>query len=170
MNYNEELIKEKLRLAEKVLPAEGPWQGEDHRVEFEHAGFPCLLQRNWRMGHWCAYVGVGKEHPYFRKDYGDIDYKIDVHGCLTYSDECDGFICHRQDDNNPEDQRWWFGFDCAHAWDLVPGYDDQIVSLPGSSDRTYKTQEWVIEETKKLAEQLAEVASGNRRNLHNKYR
>ena len=37
---------------------QGPWDDEPDRVDFEHAGFPCLLLRNPRLGQWCGYVAV----------------------------------------------------------------------------------------------------------------
>lgn len=32
----------------------GPWQDEPDRVEWEHAGLPCLMVRSRDLGQWCA--------------------------------------------------------------------------------------------------------------------
>lgn len=103
---------------EKVDFGEGPWQSEPDRVDFRHAGFPCLLHRNGHLGHWCGYVGVPPGHPAHGKGYEDID--VEVHGGLTYAHRCEPPICHVAQPGEP-DQLWWLGFDAAHCWDLVPG-------------------------------------------------
>ena len=72
-----------------------------------------------------------------------IDILFDVHGSLTFSGELHGVEGH------------WFGFDCAHAGDLQPGY-----SLPFTSDDDeYRDIEYVRAECRSLAEQLAAVAA-----------
>lgn len=54
-----------------------------------------------------GYIGVPPEHPWFGKDYDDID--CSVHGGLTYGA-----------DHAPKqepDGYWWFGFDTGHCED-----------------------------------------------------
>lgn len=47
----------------------GPWDGEPDRVDFTTAvGLPGLLLRG-PMGSWCGYAGVGKDHPFFGREY-----------------------------------------------------------------------------------------------------
>jgi hypothetical protein len=60
-------------------------------------------------------------------------------------------ICHRPAAGEP-DRVWWFGFDCAHAGDISPGYD----SILGRSwpESTYKTIEYVKAQIADLAQQL----------------
>lgn len=207
----------------------GPWIGEVDRLEFDHAGMKCLIQRG-PMGAWCGYVAVGMAHPYYRLWYGactegceptpwappeeqykddplapkhtreflksmreisekypkgvlfskawhdqhqrcedfshSIESKIDVHGGLTYSGENNPKRIGRED----APLQWWFGFDCAHHDDLVPGLIKSLTeveetlgtassSLPFLRDGVYRTQEYVMEETKRLAEQLAEITT-----------
>ena len=55
----------------------------------------------------CGYVEVPPGHPLHGIDYTKLD-QVDVHGGLTYS----GF-----GSGHPSDG-WWFGFDCAHVWDI----------------------------------------------------
>jgi hypothetical protein len=52
---------------------------------------------------------------------------------------------------------WWLGFDCAHAWDIVPGMmahmRDRNVEFPisGMFATTYKNLQWTVDETDRLA-------------------
>jgi hypothetical protein len=143
---------------EKKNWGEGPWQQEPDRVDFRHAGFPCLLHRN-HHGNWCGYVGLAPGHPFFGKPYDDVE--VDVHGGLTYSDKCSPPICHVPEPGEPENL-WWLGFDCGHLLDLSPGI---IADLPKIglahhiphhlAEETYRTVEYVRAETERLAEQLA---------------
>lgn len=94
------------------------WKNEPDRVEFEAHGFPCLIVRN-KMGALCGYVRVASDHPFHGKNYEEIQDSINVHGGLTYSDHSQNKICHTPKPGEPDDI-FWFGFDCAHAWDLTP--------------------------------------------------
>lgn len=143
---------------------EGPWQNEPDHVDFQHAGFPCILHRN-TMGAWCGYVGVPKDHPWHGKGYDDVE--ADAHGGLTYAEPCQGDICHV---GEPDDNRWWLGFDCNHGDDMAPEMDAAMRSwkVPGLRDRprkewfgepvTYKDLAYVRAETERLAEQAKAAA------------
>lgn len=140
---------------DKSAWGDGPWQTEPDRVEFEHAGLPCLLVRNPRSGNWCGYAAVPPGHPYHGMDYNIAD--VEVHGGLTYANACAGQICHVPKPGEPDDV-YWFGFDCAHFMDLVPGYAHLFKGMPSlSADLrdTYRDVAYVTAETKRLAEQLA---------------
>lgn len=146
--------------ADKSSWQPGPWQSEPDRVEFEHAGFPCLLKRVMTSGHWCGYVGVPPSHPAHGKDYdNDLLDSVSIHGGLTYADECDGDpvagICHVPKPGEPE-HAWWFGFDCAHGGDKshFVGRDFAPISFFNGH---YWTVGEVERETRKLAEQLRQV-------------
>ena len=128
----------------------GDWNNEPDRAEFEAHGFHCIARRNPSCGHWCGYVGVTANHPYYGKYYGEID--IDVHGGLTYSDHCNGEICHKAKEGEP-DELYWLGFDCGHFDDLSP-YQVAIPSLAFRLDGHYWTLEEVEEECISLAKQL----------------
>lgn len=131
----------------------GPWQDEPDRVEFEHAGLPCLMKRS-TSGVWCGYAAVPPGHPLHGRGYGVPD--VNVHGGLTYASACQGEICHVPKPGEPDDV-WWYGFDCAHAGDLLPAYGRDYPRL--SEFGTYRNQRWVEAETKYLAEQLAEAGT-----------
>jgi hypothetical protein len=51
-------------------------------------------------------------------------------------------------------RRWWFGFDCGHHGDITPANAERY----GWHDGIYRDIEYVIAETRSLAEQLAAVA------------
>lgn len=138
------------------------WETEPNRKEFKHLGFDCLINRN-SFGAWCGYVAVPKGHPWFEKSYGDLEdlgLAPEVHGGLTYSNHCQGEICHQSE---TEDEVWWLGFDCAHAGDLMPA----MVEMRQRPDwpkfphyeefETYRNQEYVTEETMKLAQQVCQA-------------
>lgn len=101
----------------------GPWSNEPNRLEFEEYGLPCLMHRN-PLGAWCGYVAVPPGHPYYGKKGNDLE----VHGGVTYADYCSGHVCHTPKEGQP-DNVWWFGFDCAHCWDLVPWMVAQKLKL-----------------------------------------
>lgn len=133
----------------------GPWQDEPDRVEWEHNGFPCLMRRNMQVtGSWCGYVAVPEEHPAFEKGYGYLD--VSAHGGLTYSDHCDGEVCHTPKPG-ASDNVWWLGFDCAHAGDLSPKMEVLTgrMGFPDLSWQRYRDLDWVKKEVEHLADQLA---------------
>jgi hypothetical protein len=97
-----------------------------------------------------------------------ISLAFQVHGGLGYAED------HVPDPNRivPPDGRWWFGFDCGHAGDYMPGlqfmdkYLEQMVdSMPehvratmrkvvlGTPNR-YRDQPYVVAECQSLAAQL----------------
>lgn len=157
---------------DKSAWGDGPWQTEPDRVEWAHAGLPCLALRN-HHGNWCGYAAVPPGHPRHGTGYDDVE--VDVHGGLTYAGPCEGLICHVPKPGEPDDV-YWFGFDCCHAGDFSPGMDTQIRGYGIRQDRprydhakalaahdwtvdTYRTLDYVQAETNRLAEQLAAMGS-----------
>lgn len=70
-------------------------------------------------------------------------------------------ICHLPEPGEPDDV-WWFGFDCAHAGDLMPGINAVLAeigspSLPRYGDETYRDVAYVAGECARLAQQLAAI-------------
>jgi hypothetical protein len=144
---------------DKSTWGEGPWQSEPDRVDFRHAGLPCLLRRHERLGNWCGYAAVPPGHPLHGKHYHEVDVK--AHGGLTYANACRGPICHVPGPGEPDDV-WWFGFDCSHAFDLCPGmaaWERSLGCRPPEIDRleTYRDLAYVRAQVEKLAEQLASM-------------
>jgi len=156
----------------------GPWDSEPESHTFSHSGLQCDMQRNF-SGAWCGYVLIPKSHQLHGCGYSDpvpeklvfiwnrkkkepvnletdlgvmsvaladyvnpsIDLILHAHGGLTYAS------AHK-------DGRWIFGFDCAHAWDLPPDYDEKW----RSSDQVYRDFEYVKASCRKLANQLSEIS------------
>lgn len=137
---------------DKTKWGKGEWLREPDKVQWvdQATGLDCLAHRN-RMGAWCGYVGVPEGHPFFEQPHVDVD----VHGGLTYAgfcqstdDEAHG-VCHVAYPGRPE-HVWWLGFDCGHAFDLVPG-----IPFGSLVDEEYRTLPYVEAEVTRLALQLA---------------
>jgi len=120
------------------------WMDEPNKDEFEHGGLKCLILRHDELGYLCGYVAVPKGHPCYGRHYNCMPYDdifpVGVHGGLTFAREGDG-------DRWPEGY-WWLGFDCGHAYDLVP-------YIPVKLGGTYKNFRYVRRETEALAGQVA---------------
>ena len=128
----------------------------------------CLAKRNSRSGNWCGYVGVSDAHPWHGKGYNDLpEYGPEVHGGLTFANSCqegppEQTICHIPAPGTP-DHLWWFGFDCAHAWDYSP-MDKVLEAERGypftvGHDETYKPLGYVKRECTSLARQIAAASA-----------
>lgn len=137
-----------------------PWKNEPDHLEFKYRKYPCIIQRAYLTGALCGYAGISPSHPFHKKKYHEIENEIDVHGALTYAEECQGNICHKQAEND-DDHIWWLGFDCGHGGDISPKIDDQFDSPGILKERlkyaSYKTVAYVKAEIKKMVDQLIEV-------------
>jgi hypothetical protein len=169
----------------------GKWGQEPDKLEWTDyiTGLECLIVRN-PMGALCGYVGVPIGHPWYglgyssdwcpqdcpeRYSYGDGEMsscythspesQTRVHGGLTFSGGCQegGKICHTPADG-VDDTVHWFGFDCAHAGDYVPGmariYEDiPLLAREQAMSEYYRDIEYVKAEVEKLAAQLKAVTA-----------
>lgn len=124
-----------------LRPAFGPWDDEPDEAAFEDAGYRCRLWRN-RLRVWCGYVEVMPDHPCHGQGRGDL-VALDAHGGITYAGELE--------DWGPG---WWIGFDCGHAYDLVPLFPVQL-----HEHCVYRTQAYVEAQTRALARELAAIAA-----------
>lgn len=138
---------------ERASWGEGPWQTEPDLVEWRHRFFPGLplLAVRGAVGAWCGYVGVPPGHPLHGKPFGDVD-SVSPHGGLTYSDKCQGDICHVPGLGEPDDV-WWLGFDCVHANDYAPGFRAPKLAKM----TTYRRLDYVMDEVEGLAKELVEL-------------
>jgi hypothetical protein len=127
---------------------EEPWYTEPDRVAWRDAetALQCLILRG-PMGSLCGYVRVPRDHPLHRKHYRhrSIERRIGVHGGITFSGCLGGRKMKRGH---------WFGFDCAHWCDLVPGLIRHSFYKPDSSC-VYRDIAYVREQCTSLAAQLA---------------
>ena len=116
-----------------------------------HAGFEWNIVHN-EMGYRCGYVKVPPGHPWYGKDYDDID--ADVHGGLTFAEP--DTPC----DKGGPDNGWWVGFDCAHLHDAPdPELPNPSGHLMLGRGGVVRDQAYVIEQCKSLCEQ-AEKTKG----------
>ena len=152
----------------------GEWLEEPDKAQWidEDSNLDCLILRG-PVGALCGYVGVPKGHPYFGKGYGEVD--ITVHGDLTFAGPCRPSekgeahgICHATE-RAANAEVWWFGFDCAHCFDLAPNmYPPEVRKALGETievaeklhrelNPVYRNFQYVQEECKKAAAQFAKV-------------
>lgn len=149
---------------------DGPWNTEPDKMQWVDpvTDLDCLIVRN-HHGSLCGYVGCPPSHPWHGLDSFDDLWDINVHGGLTFSGACDEDapeghgICHVPEPGRPGDV-WWLGFDCGHAWDVLPGMDAFWRARgelplrerhPGLfMGETYKSVPYVVEEVLRLALQV----------------
>lgn len=129
---------------------DSPWKSEPDEYRFEHRGVSCVMLRG-PLHHWCGYVQVPKDHPWFGIDYNhcyrvDQDY-LSVHGGLTYGQENVPY-------GTKDEKGWWVGFDCAHLGDYCPGMTQ--FSFESSGDRVYRDMNYVENQLMNLVDQMLE--------------
>lgn len=162
---------------DKSTWGDGPWQDEPDKIVWidPATDLDCMIHRG-PLGALCGYVGVPPTHTHYGED---LPYKIenvgvDVHGGLTYAAPCDPQateehgLCHVPTAGRPDDV-WWFGFDCSHAWDVMPAMAARermlAATLPDWPEMpdvgprvSYKTVDYVRAEVTSLAAQLRALA------------
>ena len=84
-----------------------PWDDEPNVGTADAYGYRCRLRRNTELGTWCGYVVIPADHPWHGGSLDDLS-DVRVHGGVTYSGE------------DLYEGEWVIGFDCGHAFDLVP--------------------------------------------------
>jgi hypothetical protein len=131
----------------------GPWSLEPDEKTWvdRYTGYRCVAIRHTELGHWCGYVVV----PWDRTRMVELPGEgLRVHGGVTYeADRGPG----EPVSNEPTHR--WFGFDCGHAWDLVPGmaeFRDEMGERLFRHEETYRTLEFVENECRGLAAQIKE--------------
>ena len=150
------------RTTDKTGWGDGPWMHEPDKRQWTDAAtrLPCLIVRG-PSGALCGYVGVAAGHPFFEREYNDVD--VDVHGGLTFAETCaDGpdpstGVCHLAAPGEP-DHVWWLGFDSAHAFDLAPAFHS-ILGASRDRKELYRDLSFVRTEVERLAQQIAAAAT-----------
>lgn len=137
----------------------GRWDAEPDKVQWtdRDTDLPCLAVRN-DLGAWCGYVAVEPGHPFHGVDAESVP--AEAHGGLNYADFCQGDVCHVPDPGKPE-HVWWFGFDCGHVGDFVPGmaWAADPALLPRWLTVVYRDLDYVAAECVSLARQLVVFAT-----------
>lgn len=157
---------------DRFLWDHGLWDNEPDVGVWQHAGFPCVINRNSKLGFLCAYVGVSKSHVLFSLDhfedcifsnvcvecsnYGSgltghsVDNVVSVHGGLSFSGRMDD-VSSLSIIRDSCEGFWMYGFDCGHSCDSYPVRDYSY-----SEDGSYRTFFYVRENCNRLAETLSQ--------------
>jgi len=113
--------------------------------DYRLGGMRAIIYEHSQLRHLCGYLRVEKGHPLHGLNYDDERVPNDVHGGWTFSAATPSFI-------NDDGEGWWFGFDCAHVGDKIPG----IASLGNLGD-VFRDADFVHENLQMAAEQFLEV-------------
>ena len=118
---------------------------------FDYKGYPCVVMFQ-PMGFRTGYVGVPKDSILYGRNSTVLNTILECHGGVTYTER----RLFGQDDEDT----WWIGFDCGHAWD---GYDadmtwkyfrKDISDMKRLYDGEARTKEYVENECRSLVEQI----------------
>lgn len=123
----------------------GPWANEPDLIAWEFAGLPCVMLRN-QFGAWCGYVAVPASHPCHGLGPDDelLVEGLPSHGGITFFGRAEGLCAELG-----VDDVWFYGFDCGHFWDLMPG-----LKVAGGA---YRDVEYVRAHCEQLAAVLARL-------------
>jgi hypothetical protein len=136
----------------KLIEPCRPWEGEPDRAEWVEAdtGLHGRIVRNEITHTLCGYVGV-TSGELVGVDYNRVNmHDYSPHGGFTYS----GW-------GGDKSNVWWFGFDCAHSEDFLPGLyiKMRMVNHSGKDSwpptTNYRTWEFVDAEIAKVMEGIA---------------
>lgn len=157
----------------------GPWLNEPDKMQWVdlETGLPCLIVRSPTTGALCGYAGVYPGHVLHGVDYAGCpiwceesqndpyphcshspESILQVHGGITFSDGCahgddeSSGICHIPEPGTSDDVHW-FGFDCAHCFDLSPGLSPMFKG----DNREYRDIVYVAKQVHRLASQLSRI-------------
>lgn len=107
-----------------------------------HRGLPCRVWTHHVLGFRCGYVDVPEGHPLHGLGYDSPAVcGLDVHGGVTFS--------------QMEDGAWRIGFDFGHQGDYIP-------AMSYFGGRVWSLED-VVEETERLADQVADMWNGGER-------
>lgn len=120
--------------------------------------FYCILNLGT---HPTAYVRIPENHPYYKKDYNEID--IDVHGGLTYSKE------YLDIGELPALDGWFIGWDYAHLGDYAGWYEEKRYKALGLYEDAKKwTTEEIKEDVERVCAQLSKIKYEKKEELMDK--
>jgi hypothetical protein len=158
----------------------GLWDGEPDREQWSDSmtGYPCLAIR-CDLGMWAGYVGVYPEHPAFGQEIDDLPgvnfwcytdehhfiepWPVDPNAVVNVDDPKESIL---QVVRMP-DYLWFFGFDFAHAGDIIPSVVVAMANVQRSLNRTaldkafkstYKDLAYVKKTCETVAIELARMA------------
>lgn len=117
------------------------WDTEPNYLRWYDAatGLRCAIVRVPRMGHLCGYVKL----PHGVKISAGKAGRMAVHGGVTFNGKHRYYRLSRGR---------WVGFDCAHAFDVVPMFHERWAQTQGAA---YRDIEFVKQQCTMLAEQIS---------------
>lgn len=131
----------------------GAWEKEHDCVTWTDptTQLPCIVYRT-EMGTLNGYVGIALGNVLHGvTDDSAVFGKVNVHGGLTFSGQFTKEHIPVEDESI-----WWFGFDCAHAYDVIPALYTMRPSLRNIS-AVYRDADFVSEQVRSLASQIAKI-------------
>lgn len=117
---------------EKAATSE-PWLDEKDEYAFGIEGVRCFVKRHDHFGTLSGYIDISPDHPWHGMHYDAIG--VHVHCGLTFSGSLPDWAPYG----------FWVGFDCCHAFDIMPRYP----MLTGHSWK-YRDIDYVKGELRKL--------------------
>lgn len=118
------------------------WKNEPDFKEFTYNDeYKCEIRRSKGMGNLCGYVYIHENHPSYNDQ--SIDKILKCHGGITFKSLIE------------EKKVFIIGFDCAHAWDLVPY--NMLSIFRDFNDSIYRNIEYVEKELCNICEQLDHI-------------
>jgi hypothetical protein len=115
-------MSKEIEVVDRTGWPEGPWDGEEDRYDFQTgAGLPAIIQRS-ALGNLCGYVIVPPGHPAYGRTRESLRQVFDAPGGITYAKGPEGSVSYATAPGEPEGY-WAIGFDCGHAFDLVPALE-----------------------------------------------
>lgn len=156
-------------LKDKKSWGPGEWQDELDEFLFVYREIICAVHRNFvTSGSLNGYVYIPRENPWVESasHYDDVN-DLEVHGGVTYGGWGKNCTIWNHLDNLKD--HFTIGFDTAHYMDQTPrisamgkilGWDVKFpdVVLTGEIDKpTYKNMNFVINELKKLVDQVLDT-------------
>lgn len=131
----------------------GAWEKEHDCVTWTDptTQLPCIVFRT-EVGALNGYVGIALGSVLHGVAYDSAVFEeVKVHGGLTFGEQFTKALVPIEDESI-----WWFGFDCAHAYDVVPALYTMHPSLYTHSS-VYRDADYVSEQVRSLASQIAKI-------------
>jgi hypothetical protein len=132
---------------------EKPWLNELDKYELDYMGYKGYALRNNSLGCLCGYAVIDSTHPLYEQETSNEVRNLNVHWGITYANNDLSFNGVAL--VSPEDNLWVLGFDTAHCDDLIPYMDQNAYANP--EELTYRDIEYVMNNIKKMIEQLVEL-------------
>lgn len=134
----------------------GEWLKEPDLSRWIHYGISCLAIRDMSLGIWRGFVGVDKQHSFYKKSLENIlatekgmDLFFEVGGRFCNAGRLP--IKYKEYASN----LWWVGIDTSRGDDYMPLL--KLDSATIASQQTYKNFSFIRRETNNLARLISKI-------------